>query len=851
MRWDAGCGRGDAGLCSNASANRPHHGWSRTTKLRATPHHSRALAPWTSLSLLLLSISFAHAYAQSTSELKQKADQAGIHSEDDALRAAKASGLTREQILQALKEAGYTETEVREVLSNEAPGSGVDRSATGDDSRYTPPSPESDTTAAPLMAVPQRAPLKPEDYPEFTREVQARVPNSAPVFPFGYEIFGYAPSTFEPLGSGPVDPEYPIGPGDEVIVQVWGDNEFTHASVVSREATITVPDIGQVVLNGLTLAQAKRLITDRLGAVYSGIRARRPSTFVDVTLGKLRTIQVFILGDVVRPGGYTISSVSTVLNALYNAGGPTAGGSMRAIRIIRHNETWREVDLYGYILTGSKAEDARLQSGDVVFVPPVGKTAAVLGEVHRSAIYELKAGEGFRDLLRLAGGVQSTAVIDRALVDRVVPFDQRAAMRDEDRVALDIPLRDILADSTRNPDVVDRDIVQIFRVGETRKNTVSIEGTAVIRPGTYQLRPGMTISQLVSDAGGLKADAYLDRASLVRTAEDGTRSIRPFNLGEAMAKDADDDLPLQKLDELTVRSIWEIQERHTVSINGSVREPGTYEYLEGMTIMDLIFRAGGLKESAYKQEAEVARIDSSTIALKKSADVYRVAISGNYGVHSPDPTFKLQRMDQVFVRQIPDWQGQRNVVITGEVRYPGVYSLKEQNEKLSSVLFRAGGLKESAYPRAAVFVRRKGNAGRLAVDVEDVAKHHKRYDLALEDGDSLSIPKQPQTVKVVGEVGFPASVLYEKGKALSYYIDQAGGYTDDSDKGRVKIVQPNGKVKPKKGLWSNPSPEAGALVVVPHKPPEKEKDTLKGVATIMTILTGAVTTIFIASEATK
>ncbi|HTK68294.1 MAG TPA: polysaccharide biosynthesis/export family protein, partial [Candidatus Eisenbacteria bacterium] len=319
MRWDAGCGRGDAGLCSNASANRPHHGWSRTTKLRATPHHSRALAPWTSLSLLLLSIPFAHAYAQSTSELKQKADQAGIHSEDDALRAAKASGLTREQILQALKEAGYTETEVREVLSNEAPGSGVDRSATGDDSRYTPPSPESDTTAAPLMAVPQRAPLKPEDYPEFTREVQARVPNSAPVFPFGYEIFGYAPSTFEPLGSGPVDPEYPIGPGDEVIVQVWGDNEFTHASVVSREATITVPDIGQVVLNGLTLAQAKRLITDRLGAVYSGIRARRPSTFVDVTLGKLRTIQVFILGDVVRPGGYTISSVSTVLNALYNA----------------------------------------------------------------------------------------------------------------------------------------------------------------------------------------------------------------------------------------------------------------------------------------------------------------------------------------------------------------------------------------------------------------------------------------------------------------------------------------------------------------------------------------------------
>src|SRR5262245_2450223 len=213
MRWDAGCGRGDAGLCSNASANRPHHGWSRTTKLRATPHHSRALALWASLSLFLVSLS-AHAYAQSTSELKQKADEAGIHSEDDAIRRAKASGLTREQILQALKEAGYTETEVREVLSNEAPGGGVDRSGAEMDSRYTAPSAQSDTTSAPMMAAPQRVPLKPEDYPEFTKEIQARVPNVEPVFPFGYEIFGYAPSTFEPLGSGPVDPDYPIGPGD-------------------------------------------------------------------------------------------------------------------------------------------------------------------------------------------------------------------------------------------------------------------------------------------------------------------------------------------------------------------------------------------------------------------------------------------------------------------------------------------------------------------------------------------------------------------------------------------------------------------------------------------------------------
>src|SRR5439155_10087190 len=284
-----------------------------------------------------------------------------------------------------------------------------------------------------------------------------------------------------------------------------------------------------------------------------------------------------------------------------------------------------------------------------------------------------------------------------------------------------------------------------------------------MRPGIYQLRAGMKISDLVSDAGGVKPDAYLDRATLVRTAEDRTRSTRAFSLREALAHDPENDVVLQKLDEVTVRSIWEIQERHTVSIAGGVREPGTYEYLNGMTVMDLIFRAGGVKESADKKEAEVSRVDSTTIATRQAAEVFRVPISANYGIHSIDSTFALQQWDQVFVREIPDWQLQRNVLITGEVVYPGIYSLKTKDERLSSVLTRAGGLKPTAYPKAAVFVRKKGSAGRLALDVEDVAKHRgRRYDLVLDDGDSLHIPKKPKKVKVVGEVGFPVSVLYER-----------------------------------------------------------------------------------------
>jgi protein involved in polysaccharide export with SLBB domain len=426
------------------------------------------------------------ARAQSASNIDARIAQTGRTPEEirEEIRARK---LSPEQIRDALREAGYSP----DALNSYMPGTGsaAATGATTPGMVAQPPSGALTTEPMAPSAVPNapREPSAAELRSDFEQEVTLRVGSSDGVRPFGYEIFSYSPTTFEPLAAGPVDPDYPIGPGDEVVVTLWGDNEFTHAAIVNREATINVPDIGQVVLNGLTLSQAKRTITDRLGAVYSGIRARRPTTFVDVTLGKLRTVGR--IRDVVRPGGYTISSVSTVLNALYSAGGPTPRGSMRDVRIIRHNVVYRNVDLYGYILTGSKAEDVRLQSGDVVFVPPVGKMVAVLGEVHRSAIYELAPGERFQALLRLAGGVNSTALLSRALVDRVVPFAQRDSLAGQDRVALDLPLREALADTTRDPEMVDRDIVRIFRVGDIRRNG-RVEGQGLSRRRPW--RPGCT-----------------------------------------------------------------------------------------------------------------------------------------------------------------------------------------------------------------------------------------------------------------------------------------------------------------------------------------------------------------------
>ena len=815
---------------------------------RTAPFAGRAIAAILAAAFFLASAS-PSARAQTSTEVQQKVEQSG-RSETEVRQRLQESGKTPEQIRKELQDRGYNPGALDAYMPAGSAGtpteSGTSQPNAPSDALTTEPKAPESAPPAP------RAEMLAENVPEFTKEIARRVPGSTPVLPFGYDIFRYAPSTFEPLAAGPVDPDYPIGPGDEVIVQVWGDNELTHAAIVSREATITVPDIGQVVLNGLTLAQAKRLISDRLSTVYSGIRARRPTTFVDVTLGKLRTIQVFILGDVVQPGGYTISSVSTVLNALYNAGGPTARGSMRDVRIVRHNDVYRRVDLYGYILTGNKAEDVRLQSGDVVFVPPVGKTVAMAGEVHRPAIYELRPEERFHDLLRLSGGILSTALLDRVQIDRIIPFSERDSLAGQDRVALDLPLKAILADSTNNPGLFDRDIVQVFRINDVRKNTVSISGQVVLHPGTFQIRRDMRVADLVHDAGGLTSDAYLERAQLFRTHADLSRSIHRFNLGKAIEGDPEHNMLLEELDSVAVWSVWDIRDRHTVTIDGLVRRPGTYEFLDSMTVMDLIFRAGGLKESAYKMEAEVSRVDSSTIANTKAAAIFKVAISDDYGVQAADFSFPLQKYDQVFVRELPDWQLQRNVTITGEVMYPGIYSLKAKDERLSSLLQRAGGLKPAAYPRAAAFTRAKGNAGRLAVDVEDVAlRHGRRYDLVMEDGDAVDIPKEPKTVKVVGEVGMQASVLFERGRSLGFYIDQAGGYTDKSDKGRVKILQPNGKVKTVRKFWFDPEPETGALVIVPAKPPQKQSETLKDFATIITILSGAATTIFLIHETTK
>jgi protein involved in polysaccharide export with SLBB domain len=668
---------------------------------------------------------------------------------------------------------------------------------------------------------------------------------------FGQEIFTLKPTTFEPLAFGPVSPDYLLGPGDEIIVSVWGAQEMNTRGTINREGFVVLPDVGQVPANGYTLGAFKQQLEKRLSRIYSGIgKDGRGRTSVDVSLGKLRSMQVFVLGDVVQPGNYTLSATSTVMNALFYAGGPTPKGSLRDVRVLRNNQVVHSADLYGYLARGERGQDHKLENGDVVFVPPAPRVVSVEGEVRRPAEYELRQGESLADLLDIAGGLTSTAYRARVQIERIIPFQERDPLKQEDRRIIDLDLRGTGADVG----LLDGDQVRVFRRRDILKNTVKLVGPAVYKPGTYEHRAGMTVADLIDQAGGLLGDAYTGWAHLVRTRDNRTKELRSFDLAAALRRDPRANIQLEQRDEVQVFSLSDVRDQEMVSIQGLVRRPGPYELFEGMTITDLIVKAGGLKESAYRIRAEVSRIDPRSISDGKSAELLYAALGDSMNTESEAAKFRLEKNDIVFVREIPNWGMQENIWLTGEVKFPGMYSLTSKSERLSSVVDRAGGLESTAYLQAAAFYRRKDNTGRMAIDFEQAlsskGKRRSKYDLVLTASDSIHIPREPKTVKVTGEVGFPASVLWEEGRDMDYYIDQAGGLLATADKDKISVVMANGRVE-RPGFMRTPQPDAGGMIRVPRKPEEKDRETLKSMAQIVSILSGAATTIYLISRTTN
>jgi protein involved in polysaccharide export with SLBB domain len=683
---------------------------------------------------------------------------------------------------------------------------------------------------------------------------------------FGLDVFRRETSQFDPNLAGPVDANYRLGPGDRLVLILTGDVEAAYTLDVTREGLVVIPQVGQINVANLTLAQLEDLLYARLGRVYSGIsRGPGASTRFSVSVARLRSNQVFVVGDVALPGSYRVSSAGTALSALYAAGGPTTNGSLRQVEIRRGGRVVERLDVYDYLLRGDASRDPRLQTGDVVFVPVRGPRARIWGEVVRPATYELKAGESLADLVSAAGGFTESAARQRIQIERIVPATDRGTGGGNDRVVIEVTSEQ-LANGQVPPLAIEAgDVVRVFPVSERVRNRVTVRGS-VWAPGAQGFRSGMQLSEALRLAGGVRPDAYLGQVLVTRLRPDSTREQLRATLRDTTGAVLRD-LELREDDDIQVFALSEFRPVRYVAVSGAVRKPGQYPFREGMTMRDVVLLAGGLQESAFLGEAEVARLPESREG-GRTAQTVRVPLDSSYlfergpdgryvgppGLPAPSgpaPEVALRPYDNVLVLQQPNWELQRTVVLAGEVQFPGRYSLRNRNERLSDIIERAGGLTREAYPAGVVFVRNEGRLGRIGIDLPLVMRNARHRDnLILQDGDSIIIPQYNAVVNVKGAVNSPVAVSYVPGRSLDFYLAAAGGPSRKADTRRAYVTQPNGKVESRRSRPllpdHNPEPQAGSVVFVPERDPADKRDYVAAAAAVAQVLAALVAIVALA-----
>lgn len=665
---------------------------------------------------------------------------------------------------------------------------------------------------------------------------------------FGLDLFSQSTTLFDPNAGGPVDASYRLGPGDQLVLILTGDVEEAYTLDVTREGFVVVPVVGQVAVSSLTLGDLDTVLRKRLSRVYSGIGS---TTRYSVSVARLRSNQIFVVGDVKQPGSYRISSAGTALSALYAAGGPTDRGSLRGVEIRRRGSATQKFDVYNYLVRGDASGDLRLENGDVLFVPPHGPRVRVHGGVLRPATYELRAGETLDDLITTAGGFTEDASRRSVRVERILPPAQRTA-EGSDRIVLDVAVpgasdgRALAAVRLEAGDVVD-----VPRVANRVRRRITVHGN-VWQPGSQGITDGETLTQALQAAGGLKPDTYLGRVIISRLKSDSTREQVRATLRDLSGATVEP-MVLKEDDEITVYSLTEFRAPRFVAISGAVVRAGQYPYRDGMTLRDLMLAAGGLHPSAALRDVEVARLPS-TRAEGMIASTFRAAIDSSYiATASVAPTSAevvLQPYDNVLVFRQPDWQLQQTVVITGEVQYPGVYSLRSKTERLSDVIERAGGLTTSAFAGGITFNRTEGGQGRVGIDLPSVLKSRADHDnLLLIAGDSIHVPRFNALVTIAGAVNSPLAVPYEAGESLDHYIRAAGGIASEGDAKRVWVQQANGKVDSRhRTAWfftSSPTPMPGSRVFVPQRDPNAKRDWAQVLGTTAQVLGSLVTIIVV------
>ena len=673
---------------------------------------------------------------------------------------------------------------------------------------------------------------------------------------FGARLFRQEGLTFEPSMHVPTPRNYELGPGDEIVVDIWGEATNVYRLEVSNEGTVKIEHLAPIYVHGLTIDEAEERIIDKLKILYRGLRGSgtAQSTFARVNLGELRSIQVTIMGEVRVPGNYTLSSLATVFNALYNSRGPNNIGSFRNVKIIRRNETVATLDIYDLLIHGEQIDNIRLHDQDIIKVDPYDTRVDIQGAVKREGLFEMQENETLDDLIRFAGNFSDSAYTAHVRIHRNTPTERRiVTVKKEEFSSFNLHTGDA---------------VFVDHIIDRFENRVEISG-AVWRPGEFELKEGMTVYNLIESAEGLRPDAFGSRAIIYRLKDNFDFELVSFDLNRLMEDPQRYDIQLKAEDEVIIQNIFDMRDEYTVRIGGEVRNDSVYSFRENMTLEDLILKAGGFRESASEAKIEVfRRIEGEVLPETRStriAEIFTFDVNRNLALREEDKQFKLKPFDQVFIRRKPDYQVQHNVEIEGEVMYPGTYALVDRNERISDLIKRAGGITAEAYTKGATLKREEEWQAREEVELvfgfdEIIERDERREnyvginlakiisepgsdeDLLLREGDVIRIPQEMQTVKVSGAVLRDVEVKHQDGRGVRYYINRAGGYSEDAFRRRAYVIYANGSIEARRNFLffkMDPDIEPGAEIIIPEKADREPMDTREFISIMSSIASTA------------
>lgn len=746
-------------------------------------------------------------------------------SNSDIADAIRRSGLSDEQVRERIRAAGYDPR-----LADPFFGGGSKEGASNPpDARFV----------AALKQMGMLEGLDPE--PEAEGAAEELLPDDTPAqggragnmpggnLIFGKSVFSSRSTSFDPVLNGPVDPGYRLGGGDRLQLVLTGEVELAYTLDVRRDGTLIIPQLGQVAVAGLTLESARTAIKARAATTYSGVPEGR--TRVDLSLGRIRTIEVRVIGEVENPGAYQLSALGSVFHGLARAGGPSSRGSFRVVELRRGGRVISHFDLYDFLLRGDASADVRMEQGDIIYVPLNTRRVALMGAIRRPGVYELKPNEGFTDVLRFAGGLLPSAASDRLQIDRILPAAQRAPGRE--RVVVDVPIRGSFS-ALDTLQLQENDVITAFPIGDLRRNTISIKGE-VFRPGRFEWQPGLTLAGAIGLGQGIPPWGARERIKVIRSVPTtGRQEIFSLDLRDSTGAN----FPIAEFDEITILDARLEQPSGTVKVSGAVNRPGERPYAERMSLSDLIDMASGFTETASR--VEVARKVLRAGYTDTVSVLHQVVLGPDRRLSTADGAFVLERGDEVSVRSTPGAREFGVVVLRGQFAFPGVYAIQRNDERLSDVIARAGGVLPTASAETFKLIR----GGRtVAVSFSAVAGRDRHANLPLQADDELVILERPTLVYVSGAVERRVAVPFRQGWTLDDYLNAAGGVSDKGRRSNTIVEYPNGSIgrtrRTMRLIQRDPEVLAGATITVPEKPPEREgafRDSLTLTAQLASVI---------------